>query len=101
MRRSIIIPQMIPILRKFDVVKASLFGSFARNEETEISDIDLLIEFPKGKSLLDLVGLKLELQEILHKSVDIVTYKSVHPRLRGLILGDQVKIYEKGTGNIS
>jgi predicted nucleotidyltransferase len=49
---------ILPILKKFGVLKASLFGSIARNELTKDSDIDILVEFQEDKSLLDLVGLQ-------------------------------------------
>ncbi|MCK4810089.1 MAG: nucleotidyltransferase family protein [Candidatus Omnitrophica bacterium] len=77
------------ILKKHNVKKAALFGSVVRNEITKESDIDLLIEFGEKKSLLDLVGLKLELQELLGRKVDIVTYASLHPLLKEKILEEQ------------
>jgi predicted nucleotidyltransferase len=55
---------LIEVLRKHGVKKAALFGSIVRGEATEDSDIDLLIEFEGRKSLLDLAGLKLDLQEL-------------------------------------
>jgi len=76
-------------LRKHGVRKAGLFGSIVRGEATETSDIDILVEFGEGKSLLDLVGLKLELQELLGKKVDVITYKSLHPLLKERILKEQ------------
>ena len=82
---------IIEILRKHEVKRASLFGSVIRGEATEYSDIDLLVEFEGEKSLLDLVGLKIELEEILGK-VDILTYKSLHPLLKEKILGEQEAI---------
>jgi len=82
------------ILKKNGVEKASLFGSIARAENSEESDIDILIQFPKGKSLFDLIGLKLELEEVLHKEVDVLTYSSIHPRIRKYVLRDEELIYE-------
>ena len=72
--------------------KAALFGSIVRGEVTEESDIDLLVEFKGRKSLLDLAGLKIDLQELIKKRVDIVTYKSLHPLLKERILNEQVVI---------
>jgi len=79
-------------LEKYGVRKAALFGSIVRNEATEESDIDLLVEFEGGRSLLDLAGLKLELERLLLRKVDIVTYRSLHPLLRDRILSEQVVI---------
>ncbi len=67
---------IIPILKRNDVVKAGIFGSYARGEETMKSDIDILIKYRarSRKSLLDLVGLELELEEKVGKKVDLVEY---------------------------
>ncbi|MCK4734733.1 MAG: nucleotidyltransferase family protein [Methanophagales archaeon] len=80
---------LIEALRKHEVKKAALFGSIVRGEITEESDIDLLIEFEGRKSLLDLAGLKLDLQELLRRRVDVLTYKSLHPLLKERILSEQ------------
>jgi hypothetical protein len=80
---------LIEVLRKHRVKKAALFGSIVRGEATEESDIDLLIEFEGRKSFLDLAGLKLELQELLGRKVDVLTYKSLHPLLKERILSEQ------------
>ena len=56
---------LIDVLRKHDVKKAALFDSIVRGEATDESDIDLLVEFEGRKSLLDLAGLKLDIQEIV------------------------------------
>ncbi len=85
----------IPILKKNGVTKAALFGSFVRGDATDTSDIDFLIEFENGKSLFDLVGLQLELKELLHRNVDVLTYNSVHHRLLESILNEQEVFYEK------
>ena len=79
-----------PILKRHDVKKAAIFGSHARGEENKKSDIDILIEYKKDdKSLLDLSGLKIELEEKLDKKVDVLTYDSIHPFLKDIILGEQ------------
>ncbi len=84
--------KILPILRKNDIRRASLFGSFVRGEATEESDIDLLVEFKGEKSLLDLAGLKIELEELLGTKVDVLTYKSLHPLLKDRILREQKAI---------
>ena len=81
--------KILPILRKNDVNRASLFGSVVRGEATEESDIDLLVEFKDEKSLLDLAGLKIELEELMGKKVDVLTYNSLHPLLKDRILREQ------------
>ena len=86
---------ILQVLKKNNVKKAALFGSIVREEATEKSDVDLLVEFEGKKSLLDLVGLKLELQEILNRKVDVLTYDSLHPLLKDIILNEQVVILWK------
>ena len=87
----IIQKKIIPILKKNNVVKAGLFGSFARGESKKKSDIDILIQPPKGMGL-EFVGMKLELEEKLGKKVDLLTYKSIHPYLKKYILDDEIRI---------
>lgn len=83
---------ILPILQRNTVSRAGIFGSFARGESTAKSDLDLLITFQGKKSLLDLVHLQLELEEALKKKVDVLTYKSLHPRLKERILNEEVRI---------
>jgi len=83
---------ILGILKKHEVKKASLFGSIVRGEMTGDSDIDILIEFKGDKSLLDLVGLQIELEEKLKRKVDVLTYNSLHPLLKDQILSEQVEI---------
>lgn len=85
--------KVLPILRRHAVKKAAIFGSFARGEATPSSDVDFLIEYKtKNKSLFDLVDLKSELEDILERKVDIITYRSIYWRLRKQILSEQVVI---------
>jgi predicted nucleotidyltransferase len=85
--------KILPILKKHSVKRAAIFGSVARGEAKEKSDIDLLIEYRgKDKSLFDLIDLKLDLEQILSRKVDIVTYNSIYWRIRDQILKEQVVI---------
>lgn len=81
--------EIIPVLNKYDVSKAAVFGSMARGENTLESDLDLLVKFKGEKSLLDLAGLKIELEEILAVKVDILTYDSLNPLIKDRILEEQ------------
>ena len=83
---------ILDVLKKHDVKRASLFGSIVRGEMTPDSDIDILVEFQGRKSLLNLGGLKVELEEKLQCKVDILTYNSIHPLLREQILAEKVEI---------
>ena len=92
---AIISKQILPILKQAGVLKSSIFGSLARGEADEKSDIDILVELPKGKDLFDLVDLREKLSFVLKKKVDLGTFRSVKPFLRDRIFKEQVKIYEK------
>ena len=81
--------KILNALKQNDVKRAALFGSVVRGELTDESDIDVLVEFKGRKSLLDLVGLKLELEEMLKRKVDVLTYNSLHPLLKDRILREQ------------
>jgi len=87
--------KIVPVLRKHGVIRAGIFGSVARGEADRKSDVDILVELPEGKSLLDLVVLEKEIERKLGRKVDLLTYKSIHPLLRERILGEEVRIYEK------
>lgn len=87
--------KIVPILKRQGVTKAALFGSAARGEMKKKSDIDLLVNLRKDKTLLDLVGLKLELEKKLNRKVDILTYNGINHRLKDIILSEQEVIYEK------
>lgn len=85
--------QIVPILQKHHVKRAAVFGSVARGEETKNSDLDLLIELPKGKSLFDFIGLKQDIEDKMHKKIDLVEYQAIKPSLKPYILKDELPIY--------
>ena len=83
---------ILPILKEAGVLRSSLFGSVARGEADATSDVDILVELPKGKSLFDLVDLRDRLAAVLRKKVDLGTYRSVNPAFKARIFGEQVQI---------
>ena len=85
--------KIVPILKKHAVKRAAIFGSFARGEAEEKSDVDILIEYKtKTKSLFDLVDLKSDLEKTLDRKVDVITYRSIYWRIRERILAEQIVI---------
>lgn len=84
---------IFPVLKKHKVTKAGIFGSYAKNNFTEDSDIDILVEHTYPMSLLDFIGIKLELEDMLKKSVDLVEYKAIKPVIKENILNSEVRIY--------
>ncbi len=84
--------KVLPILKKYGVKRAGIFGSVVRGEETEKSDIDILVEIEGRVSLLDFVGLKLELEEALGRNVDLGEYSTIKPIIKEQILSEEVAI---------
>ena len=84
--------KILPILQRYRVKRVGLFGSYVRGEMGEDSDIDILVEIEKDISLLDFVELKLEIEEMLGRRVDLVEYSTIKPLLRKRILEEQVVI---------
>ncbi|MBI5875424.1 MAG: nucleotidyltransferase family protein [Deltaproteobacteria bacterium] len=84
--------RILPILQRYEVKRAGLFGSCVRGKMKADSDIDILVEIGKDISLLDFVGFKLELEEVLKNKVDLVEYKTIKPLLKETILKEQVMI---------
>ena len=82
----------IPILRRHGARRAGLFGSVARGEDQAGSDVDFLVELDGEQSLLDVIGLKQELEEVLGRRVDVVEYDAVKPVIRDRVLLEQVPI---------
>ena len=82
-----------PILWKYPIKRASLFGSYARQEARADSDIDILVEFSSTISLIQFVTIQLELEDTLGKKVDLVELSTLKPQLKTSILKEQMVIY--------
>lgn len=86
--------KLIAICRQNDVSKIGVFGSMARGEAGEASDIDLLVEFSRRKSLLALVSLERMISAALGRKVDLLTEAAISPYLRDRIKNELQVIYE-------
>lgn len=69
-----------------------VFGSAARGEDTETSDLDFLVDLDPDRSLMDLGGLLMDLQDLLHREVDVVTENGLHWYIRDRVLTEAVPI---------
>jgi len=78
-----------------NIKSVSVFGSVARGEANEESDIDLIVELEKPVGLFSLAGLKNSFEDEFQKKVDLLTPKSIHPFLKEKILSSAQKIYER------
>ena len=84
--------RIIPILRQHGIKRAGIFGSAATGEDKKDSDIDILVEIQSDLSLLDFVGIKLELEETLGRNIDLVEYDTIKPAIREQILAQEVPV---------
>lgn len=80
--------QIKPILKKYGIKKAGIFGSSARGESV-INDLDLLVKIDKKISLLEFIGIQQELEDTLGMKVDLVEYDAIKPALKDEILQDE------------
>lgn len=83
---------VLPVLLRHGVKRAGIFGSVARGEATPESDVDILIELDKRTGLLDFIGIKLELEDVLGRRVDLGEYAAIKPLLRDRILGEEIPL---------
>ena len=74
------------IAQRHGAFNIRVFGSVARGDSDEKSDVDFLVDMESGRSLLDLGGLLFDLQDLLGIPVDVVTEKGLRPRIRERIL---------------
>lgn len=88
--------KIVPILERHDfVVRAAVYGSYARGDPRHDSDVDLYLEYLEGTSLLDVSGLGLDLEEALGIKVDMATPNSLKPAILERVLAEKVDIYEQ------
>ena len=85
---------IISILVKHGIKRILVFGSYARNEATPKSDLDLIVEFPEGTSLLDHIGMEIELSEALNMKIDLLSRNGISPYIIDNVLKEAIVIYE-------
>ena len=84
--------EILLIARKHGAYDLRVFGSVSRNETDEASDIDILLRFEKGRSLLDHASLVVEIEDALGCRVDIVTEQGLKNRIRARVVSEAVPI---------
>jgi predicted nucleotidyltransferase len=77
---------------KYGVKEIGIFGSYVKEEQTETSDVDILVEFEKPLGLLEFVGLKNYLSDLLGVNVDLVMRKALKPSIGERVLGEVVYV---------
>jgi len=83
---------ILRLAREHGARNVRVFGSAARGEETEDSDVDVLVEMEDGRSLVDHVALQQDLEDLLGQKVDVVTEASLHPRMRDWVFRDAMPL---------
>lgn len=84
--------RIVQLAEQFGARNVRLFGSAARGDDDAESDVDLLVELQPDRSLMDLAGLKLALEELLGRPVDVVTEVGLRDRLRERVLREAVAL---------
>lgn len=81
----------LPILKEAGVTRSSIFGSYVHGDARADSDIDSLVDFPRGKGLFEFVNLQQKLEGVLGKKVDLGEYSTLKPRIKDKVLSQQVR----------
>ncbi len=84
--------QILALATEHGLENVRVFGSMARSDAGDDSDVDLLVTAPAGTSGLALGGLLMDVSELLGRKVDVVTDRALHPALRDRILRDAVSL---------
>jgi len=85
-------PAILQIAQTYGASNLRVFGSVARGEADALSDLDLLVDLEPGRSLFDLGGLAMELQELLGCPIDVVTEQGLKQRIRDRVLQEAVAL---------
>jgi uncharacterized protein len=84
--------EILRVARRHGARNVRIFGSVARGDADSHSDLDVLVDLEPGRSLLDLGGLLVDLQELLGCRVDVVTEEGLRPRIRERVLREAVPL---------
>jgi len=84
--------KILPILKSHKISKARIFGSYARGEQKKKSDVDILVKTEDNVGLMEFIDLKLKLERILRKKVDLVEYATIRKEIKDNILADEIRI---------
>ena len=83
---------ILQLAREHGARSVRVFGSVARGVDQPDSDLDLLVDMEPGRSLIDQIALKQDLEDLLGREVDVVTQAALHPRVRERVLQETVPV---------
>ena len=83
---------ILKLAQQHGIRNVRLFGSMVRDDATNESDVDFLVDLEEGRDLFDLGELLMDLQDLLHRKVDSVTDTSLHPKIKTQILKEAVPL---------
>jgi uncharacterized protein len=83
---------ILHLAQTYGATNLRIFGSVARGEDTPTSDLDMIIDLEPNRSLFDLGGLAMDLQDLLGCPVDIVTEKGLKQRIRDRVLREAINL---------
>ena len=84
--------QILQIAQKHGARNVRVFGSVAKGKPRAGSDVDLLVEMESGRSLLDMIAIKQDLEDLLGRKVDVVTEAAVSPYIRESVLNGAIRL---------
>ncbi|MDH4028950.1 MAG: nucleotidyltransferase family protein [Nitrospirota bacterium] len=84
--------EILAIATRYGASNIRVFGSMAHGNESPESDIDIIVKMEKGRSLLDIIAIKQDIEELLGRKVDVVTEASISPYIRDNVLKEAVSL---------
>ena len=84
--------EILKLASKHGAKRVRIFGSVARGESDDKSDVDFLVDMESGRSLMDMGGLLMDLKDLLGCNVDVVTEKGLKDRIRARVLAEAVPL---------
>jgi len=84
--------QILAIAERHGAKKIKLFGSSAKGDSRRESDVDFLIELEPGRTLLDIIAMKQDLEDLLQRKVDVLTEGAMSPYLRDEIVSHAISL---------
>ena len=83
---------ILGVIANYPVKKAAVYGSFARGDSTDGSDVDLLIETSKPVTIFQILQLEIDISEITRRKTDIVEYAAIKDSIRERVLAEAIQI---------